>query len=463
MFQAQLIGRRIFSTELTCVSKSLLTILRIRPFCSSADVRSKSGITLNNAVDNHSNTPESPNSSSDSLKKSDDNTFNRTAISQNSTSQISSASIGYDNHSLNMSDSDDECIPLFKRKGNIRNHRLKKARDFMDNLSPELIEKKMKIEAIVDGLLETNALVPTNFDLIDWQHLLGRNPNYHSIAKCCRYLYHIEQANEHAEKQKVLEAQEREKNLSPKELQLFYFLPSLMREKCIKHWSRLRCLKSNIPLILDFNYPDSSDREKKATIRQLNEVLAVNYAHPQPCHLHMTSVMDNDSLKEFLEVTGDTLCGTVHEKPFWEVFPKDKLVYLTQDGPRLKSYTGDEIFIVGGLVEIGRSSPESYLKAKKLGIRCASLPFTDYTFFQHNKRLRLGHVVRIMLDYFLHHDWPRAFKSLTCDNSEEGWRDDKSEDSKVKKNMRYERYISDTRSGNKYQETRKFQRSKRQY
>ncbi|WAR15401.1 hypothetical protein MAR_005506, partial [Mya arenaria] len=49
------------------------------------------------------------------------------------------------------------------------------------------------------------------------------------------------------------------------------------------------------------------------------------------------------------------------------------------------------------------------------------------------------------------------------DNSEEGWRDDKSEDSKVKKNMRYERYISDTRSGNKYQETRKFQRSKRQY
>ncbi|WAR15402.1 MRRP1-like protein [Mya arenaria] len=414
MFQARLVFRRILSTKQPCFSKSLKTFLRRRQFCSSADVTSITGNTLNNAVDNHSNTADRINSSADRL--------NSIAIDQNSAadSEISSGNRVNERVNGNISDSDNEGVPLNHYKGNIRQHRLDKAKEFMDNLSPELIEKKKQIEAIIEGLIVSNALVPDNIDLIDWQQLLGRNATYHSIAKYCKYLFLAETSKKNDQQKKMarrLELQERNKIPMPED-QFKYNLPLFQREIVKKNWSRLRCLTSSIPMILDFNYPDCSIREKTQSMSQLSEIMRVNYTHPQPCHLHMTSAMDNDFLKEFHELNGDVLCGTVHEKPFWEVFPKDNLVYLTPDGPALKHFTGNEIFIIGGLVDIYDAAPVSYIKAKKLGIRCASLPLMEH----------------LLRKYF-----PKT---------QEGWRgkqlaQERSRDSSfVKKIKRYEQHIT---------------------
>ncbi|XP_052761279.1 mitochondrial ribonuclease P protein 1 homolog [Mya arenaria] len=429
MYQAGLICRGIFSTNKTCLSKSLKTFLRRRQFCSSADVTSITGNTLNNAVDNHSNTADRTNSSSDSLNNSTDR-LNSTAIDQNSAadSQISSRNSANERDNGNISDIDNDVIPLYQYKGNIRQYKLEKAKEFMDNLSPELMEKKVKIEAMIEGMTISNALVPDKIDLVDWQHLLGMNPNYNRILKYCKYLFLNEKSKESKTKKKI-ERREEMKEKDPMSLDFDqYCLPSFERTMFMRNWRRLRCLTSNIPVILDFNYPDVTIREKVQAVKQLQHVFHVNYEHPQPCHLHMTSVMDNDSLKQHLEVKGDTLCGTIHKKPFWEVFPKDNLVYLTPDGPELNNFTGDEIFIVGALVDIHDQSAMSYIKAKKLGIRCAALPMNNHLYLHTNatKRLPLNHVVQIMLDFMLHHDWPRAFKTLSSykcvPKTEEGWR-----------------------------------------
>jgi len=44
----------------------------------------------------------------------------------------------------------------------------------------------------------------------------------------------------------------------------------------------------------------------------------------------------------------------------------------------LQEYTGNEVFIIGANIDLHRHKPESYLRAKKHGIRMASLPISDY-------------------------------------------------------------------------------------
>jgi Trm5-related predicted tRNA methylase len=68
-------------------------------------------------------------------------------------------------------------------------------------------------------------------------------------------------------------------------------------------------------------------------------------------------------------------CPTIlTEKSPWELFPPEKLVYLSPDSRTDLVYKPDDIYVIGGLVDPGTENPATLSTAKRLGIRHARLP-----------------------------------------------------------------------------------------
>lgn len=122
---------------------------------------------------------------------------------------------------------------------------------------------------------------------------------------------------------------------SEKETRLYCIDGSFFKYE--KAWARLRCLQSLNPIVLDFGFADKSIREMHTAFDQLRYCMQLNRYHRQPFQLHITSVLDNEAVKDAIK-SGANAMPTVyeHEEPCWEIFPKENLVYLTEDGPALQ-------------------------------------------------------------------------------------------------------------------------------
>jgi ribonuclease P protein 1 len=67
--------------------------------------------------------------------------------------------------------------------------------------------------------------------------------------------------------------------------------------------------------------------------------------------------------------------AVVTEKSHFDLFPPERLVYLTPDSKTdLLKYDPDDVYVVGGIVEMSQDVPYTLREAKKRGIRHARLP-----------------------------------------------------------------------------------------
>lgn len=160
--------------------------------------------------------------------------------------------------------------------------------------------------------------------------------------------------------------------------------------------------------------------EIRSNARQLTECIKSNRKHKQPYDMHLCNMnVDALTMQEFKKFI-PTVCDKdfplkIHQKCFTELFPIERLVYLTPHCQNdLMEYDPYDIFIIGAYVDKGRSLQISLAKAKELGLRMARLPLDHYLNWPQGTRkcLQLHTVTNILLNVRQTNDWKRAFYNI---------------------------------------------------
>lgn len=169
-------------------------------------------------------------------------------------------------------------------------------------------------------------------------------------------------------------------------------------------------------IVFDMDYDKyMNTKYRRYTANHLKMTIADNRKNRSPFIIHMCNVnMETETMKQ-LETLIPTLRKPlfpveVHEKCFSELFPSDKLVYLTPYSPNtLRDFNHDDIFVVPGIIDKGSNGPVTMAKAKKLGIRTAYLPLTRYlSWGSPDKALPLNIISNVLLDFKNTQDWKTA-------------------------------------------------------
>lgn len=158
--------------------------------------------------------------------------------------------------------------------------------------------------------------------------------------------------------------------------------------------------------------------ELKSAGRQLHYSFAYNRRIKEPFDVHLCNVNSSSGtlhwLKKHVPNVLDASCPlSIHEQCFTELFPLDRLLYLSPDSDEdLAEYNANDILIVGAMVDKGPCQHLSLAQAKRLGIRHARLPLSKFVNFAsgQSKRLTLNAMTSILLKWKDTNDWREAFR-----------------------------------------------------
>ena len=156
-------------------------------------------------------------------------------------------------------------------------------------------------------------------------------------------------------------------------------------------------------LAIDFSY-DHMMRpvEFQSIVTQIESILYYNHSQNDPFDLVLTNFSGNPFFMErFLK---SSALGpmehffSVYEKPVYEVFPKDQIIYLSPNAEdELKAIDHTKIYVIGALVDTfqtGNSASRDYCKEN--GLRMVKLPLDSLPVNVYSKRLTLTAVAGIL-------------------------------------------------------------------
>ncbi|XP_029978450.1 tRNA methyltransferase 10 homolog C [Sphaeramia orbicularis] len=183
-------------------------------------------------------------------------------------------------------------------------------------------------------------------------------------------------------------------------------------------WRTAQAMIFGQPLIFDLSYEaNMSKREIENTVSQLMEVEGWNRRATEPYHLHFCNLQPDsyykqELLKRYGAETWDRLLITSTEKQHVDLFPRERLVYLTADSPNvLRTYDHSKVYIIGGLVDRSIQSGLSLANAKRLKLATARLPLDEFLHWEIGaKNLTLDQMMRIMLTFKETGKWEEALK-----------------------------------------------------
>ena len=157
------------------------------------------------------------------------------------------------------------------------------------------------------------------------------------------------------------------------------------------------------PLVIDVSWFKTMPfpEQKSLCLREIPYSTSYNRASTQPFHLHYTSVRD-PSFKNLMskvdkQVMTDGKPEVYTEQSYLDIFPKEKIVYLSPDSRNELKWDEEDVYVIGGLVDVDVKSNASLGKAKKEGVRHAHLPMRRVIGMQCI--LNIEQVVAIMCDY----------------------------------------------------------------
>ncbi|NXR76296.1 TM10C methyltransferase, partial [Pycnonotus jocosus] len=247
-------------------------------------------------------------------------------------------------------------------------------------------------------------------------------PSKSAKKKYLKYL-HIRELHKKSDKRKMdekrerrLEAQDQASNTDETKKNSFVFLSSSAMDKAY-HWRAAQSMIFGQPLVFDMSYEkEMSVREVTNTVRQLVLSESCNRRAVDPFHIHFCNLKDDslyhrEFIKHYKEAWGKLLI-TVTDQCYTEIFPKDKLIYLTADSPKvMKKFDHDKIYIVGSMVDKSIKTGVSLARAKRLGLETAALPLEKYLLWNTGaKNLTLDQMMHILLTLKDTADWRKALE-----------------------------------------------------
>lgn len=247
-------------------------------------------------------------------------------------------------------------------------------------------------------------------------------PSKSAKKKYLKYL-HLKELYKKNSKRKMdekrerrLETQERASETQEPKKNPFVCLWSSVMDKTY-NWRVAQSMIFGQPLVFDMSYERyMSVREVANAVRQIVLSEGCNRRSVDPFHIHFCNFKD-DSLyhKEFIKhyrEAWDKLLITVTDQCYTDIFPKDKLIYLTADSPKvMKTFDHDKIYIVGSMVDKSIKTGVSLAQAKRLGLETAALPLEKYLLWNCGaKNLTLDQMMRILLTLKDTGDWKKALE-----------------------------------------------------
>ncbi|NXJ14623.1 TM10C methyltransferase, partial [Odontophorus gujanensis] len=247
-------------------------------------------------------------------------------------------------------------------------------------------------------------------------------PSKSAKKKYLKYL-HLKELYKKNDKRKMdekrkrrLETQERASEAEEPKKNPFVCLWASSMDKTYS-WRVAQSMIFGQPLVFDMSYEKyMSVREVANAVRQIVLSEGCNRRSVDPFHIHFCNLKD-DSLyhKEFIKHyrgAWDRLLITVTDQCYTDIFPKDKLIYLTADSPKvMKTFDHDKIYIVGSMVDKSIKTGVSLAQAKRLGLETAALPLDKYLLWNCGaKNLTLDQMMHVLLTLKDTGDWKKALE-----------------------------------------------------
>lgn len=154
-----------------------------------------------------------------------------------------------------------------------------------------------------------------------------------------------------------------------------------------------------ISVCIDLSFDDLMiDKDMAKTIKQVLRIYTMNRRAKAPLQLHLSS-FNGRSEKEFARHHGfEHWDINFHTEDYINIFPKEKIVYLTSESDNtIMSLDDDKVYIIGGLVDHNSQKGICYNKAVEQGIAHAKLPIEEFFWMKYRKVLTINHVYEIIL------------------------------------------------------------------
>ncbi|NXT63506.1 TM10C methyltransferase, partial [Chaetops frenatus] len=245
-------------------------------------------------------------------------------------------------------------------------------------------------------------------------------PSKSAKKKYLKYL-HVKELHKKNEKRKMDEKRERRLEAQASKTDetkksSFLCLWSRTMDKAY-NWRAAQSMIFGQPLVFDMSYEkEMSLREVSNTVRQIVMSESCNRKSVDPFHIHFCnfkedSLYHREFIQQYKEAWGKLLI-TVTDQCYTEIFPKDKLIYLTADSPKvMKAFDHDKIYIVGSMVDRSIKTGVSLARAKRLGLQTAALPLEKYLLWSAGaKNLTLDQMMHILLTLKDTADWKKALE-----------------------------------------------------
>ncbi|KAM4905568.1 tRNA methyltransferase 10 homolog C [Sylvia borin] len=247
-------------------------------------------------------------------------------------------------------------------------------------------------------------------------------PSKSAKKKYLKYL-HLRELHKQSHKRKMdekrerrLKAQDEASNAGETKKSSFVYLSSKIMDQTY-HWRAAQSMIFGQPLVFDMSYEkEMSVREVTNTVKQIVLGESCNRRTVDPFHIHFCnfqedSLFHREFVKHYREAWGKLLI-TVTDKCYTEIFPKDKLIYLTADSPKvMKKFDHDKIYIIGSMVDKSIKTGVSLARAKRLGLETAALPLEKYLLWNTGgKNLTLDQMMHILLTLKDTADWKKALE-----------------------------------------------------
>ncbi|CAK1552089.1 unnamed protein product [Leptosia nina] len=173
---------------------------------------------------------------------------------------------------------------------------------------------------------------------------------------------------------------------------------------------KLEKVKSNVGIILDLSFDHLMiEKDRYKVIKQLLRCYSINRRSESPLQFHVTSFGEKIKVDISRHNGYEHWDIEYHEESYIDVFPKEKLVYLTSESENvIESFEDNKLYIIGGLVDHNQHKGLCYKLAVKHGIQHAQLPLDKYVNMKTRKVLTIDHVFEIVLRICEGMQWEEA-------------------------------------------------------
>ncbi|XP_013182102.1 PREDICTED: tRNA methyltransferase 10 homolog A [Papilio xuthus] len=157
--------------------------------------------------------------------------------------------------------------------------------------------------------------------------------------------------------------------------------------------------KKDIGIIIDLSFDHlMMEKDRFKVIKQILRCYSINRRSETPLQFHITSLGEKAKSDMSRHNGFENWDIEYHEQPYTEIFPKDKLVYLSSESDNvIEKFEEDTYYIIGGLVDHNKHKGLCHKIAVEQGIRHCQLPLNKYVNMKTRKVLTIDHVFEIVV------------------------------------------------------------------